>query len=259
VGADDSVNESLRDYHRHHHGGLTTFISMAVDTLGLDEAKRVSVAKIQSDLRAKTAPARSAESDLLAAIADGIAAGKIDATKVSAAVERQATAAAGIHAATVDALTQLHDVLSPAERAALVDKVKAHSDVWHKVNVDEKAGSKDDKGGHLAKLTKLLGLAPDQVDKISAALAADAPVTAKNDPKAEDAHVQAFATAFLADKFDAKALAAPATAAAGHAARHGGARLARFYGAVAPVLTPPQRTTLAAQIRERLNDDQVVD
>lgn len=258
VTADDSVNEALRDYHRHHHGGLTTFISMAVDTLGLDEAKRASVEKIQSDLRAKTAPARDAENDLLAAIADGVAAGKLDTPKINAAVEKHAAASTGIHEATADALTRLHDALTPAERAALVDKVKAHWEVWHKVNVDEKAGNKDDKGGHLATLTTLLALTPDQVDKISAALATDVPVTPKTDPKAEDGHVQSFAAAFLADKFDAKSLASSATASAGHVARHGGGRLVRFYAAVTPVLTPQQRTTLAAELREHANDDQIV-
>jgi Spy/CpxP family protein refolding chaperone len=258
VTADDSVNEGLRDYHRHHHGGLTTFISMAIDTLGLDDAKRASIEKIQSDLRAKTAPARDAENDVLAAIADGVAAGKLDNAKINAAVEKNAAASTGIHEATADALTQLHDALTPAERAALVDKVKAHWEVWHKVNVDEKAGNKDDKGGHLARLTKLLALTPDQVDKISAALATDAPVTPKTDPKAEDGHVQSFATAFLADKFDAKSLASSATASAGHVARHGGGRLLRFYAAVTPVLTPQQRTTLAAELREHANDDQIV-
>ncbi len=258
VTADDSVNDALRDYHRHHHGGLTTFISMAVDTLGLDEAKRASVEKIQSDLRAKTAPARDAENELLAAIADGVLAGKLDTAKINAAVEKHAAASTGIHEATADALTQLHDALTPAERAALVDKVKAHWEVWHKVNVDEKAGNKDEKGGHLAKLTKVLAFTPDQVDKISAALATDAPVTPKTDPKTEDGHVQSFAAAFLADKFDAKSLAPSATASAGHVARLGGGRLVRFYAAVTPVLTPQQRTTLAAEIRERANDDQIV-
>ena len=257
VGADDPVNESLRDYHRHHHGGLASFISMAIDTLGLDEAKKASIAKIQSDLRAKTAPVHDAEHDLLSTLADGIAAGKIDTTKVDAAVEKVATASAGVHAATADALTQLHDALSPAERAALVDKVNAHWQVWHNVNVDERSSSKD-RGSRLGKLTEQLALTPDEVDKISTALAAGAPVTPKNDPKAEDAHVQAFATAFVADKFDPKALAPAATASAGHVARHGAARLARFYEAVTPVLTADQRTKLAAQIRERLEDDQVV-
>jgi|HubBroStandDraft_6_1064221.scaffolds.fasta_scaffold34972_4 Spy/CpxP family protein refolding chaperone len=251
---DETVNEELRDYHRHHHhGGVTMFISMAIDTLGLDPAKKVLVEKIQDDLHAKMAPARDAEHDLLSTIADGVATGKIDTAKVDAAIGKVATASAGIHAATTDALTQLHDALAPVERAALVDKVKAHWEVWHGVNADEKVGSKE-KGTHLAKLTALLNLTPDQVDTITKALSADVPVTPQTDPKAVEAYVQAFATAFVADKFDAKSLATTATAAAGHVARHGGARLARFYEAVTPVLTPEQRAKLAAHLKERLND-----
>jgi Spy/CpxP family protein refolding chaperone len=251
---DESVNEELRDYHRHHHhGGVTTFISMAIDTLGLDPAKKALVEKIQSDLHAKMAPARDAEHDLLSTIADGVAAGKIDTAKVDAAIGKVATASAGIHAATTDALTQLHDALAPVERAALVDKVKAHWEVWQKVNADEKAGSKE-KGTHLAKLTELLNLTAEQVESITKALSADVPVTPQSDPKAVDAYVQAFATAFAADKFDAKSLATTATAAAGHVARHGAGRLARFYEAVTPVLTPEQRAKLAAHLKERLND-----
>jgi Spy/CpxP family protein refolding chaperone len=254
VAADDGVNESLRDYHRHHHGGVPMFVSMAIDTLGLDDAKKAAVTKIQTDLRAKMAPVQDAEHALLSTIADGIAAGKIDTAKVDAAVEKVGAASAGAHDATADALTQLHDALSPAERTALVDKVKAHWDVWRSVNVDEKSGSKE-KESRLGRLTQELTLTPAQVDKISAGLATEAPANAKTDPKAEDAHVQAFATAFLADKFDPKATAPSATASSGHVARHGGARLARFYETITPVLTPDQRTTLAAHIRERLDDD----
>jgi len=250
----EAVNEDLRQFHRHHHhGGVTMFITMAIDTLGLDAAKKTQVEKIQSDLHAKMAPARDAERDLISTLADGITAGKIDSAKVDAAVAKVGTASAAVHTATADALTQLHDALSPIERAALVDKVKAHWEVWQKVNVAEKAGSSE-KGTHLAKLTELLGLKPDQVAAITKALGTDPAVPAANDPKAVDAHVQAFATAFLADKFDAKSLAAPATAAGGHMARHGGARQARFFEAVVPVLTPEQRTKLAAHLQERLND-----
>jgi Spy/CpxP family protein refolding chaperone len=252
--AEEATNDELRTYHRHHHhGGMYSFISMAIDTLGLDATKKAAVEKIQKDLHAKMAPARDAEHDLLSTIADGAAAGKIDTAKVDAAVAKVGTASAGIHAAVGDALTQLHDALSPVERQTLVDKVQAHWEVWHKVNVEDKAGSKD-KGTHLEHLTKALALTPDQVDKISKALAADVPAKPDNDPKAAEDHIKAFETAFVADKFDPKALATPATAAAGHMARHGGARIARFYEAVVPVLTPEQRTKLAAHLKERMND-----
>ena len=105
--------------------------------------------------------------------------------------------------------------------------MKAHWEVWQKVNTEE-PGSHE-KGTHLAKLTERLSLTPDQVDKITKALGTETPVTPQNDPKAVDAYVTAFATAFASDKFDAKSLATQATAAAGHTARHGGARLAHFF------------------------------
>lgn len=198
------------------------------------------------------APARDAEHDLMSTLADGIAAGTIDTAKVDAALAKVATASAGVHAASLDALTQLHDALSPVERAALVDKVKAHWEVWQKVNSEHPASH--EKGTRLARLTKKLDLTPDQLDKITQALSADTPTTPQNDPKPVDAHIQAFATAFVADKFDPKSLATTANASAGHAARFGGARMAHFYEVVTPVLTPDQRTKLAAHLRERMND-----
>jgi Spy/CpxP family protein refolding chaperone len=225
----ESAADDLHSYHRHHHhGGVMQFITMAIDTMGLDAAKKAQVEKIQSDLTEKMAPSRVAEREVISALADGIAAGKIDTARVDAAIAKEGTASANIHTASMDA-------------------------VWQKVNTNEKPDSKD-KGSHLDHLTKMLTLTPDQVDKITKALAADAPAPAQNDPKPVDAYVTAFATAFTADKFDPKSLAAPATAAAGHMARNGGARMARFYEAVTPVLTADQRTKLAAHLRERLND-----
>ncbi len=76
------------------------------------------------------APAREAEKSLLLTLADGIAAGTMDKVKVDAAIATLTTAADAAHEASVDTLNQLHAILSPAERAALVDKVQAHWEVW---------------------------------------------------------------------------------------------------------------------------------
>ena len=208
VTADDSVNEALRDYHRHHHGGLTTFISMAIDTLGLDEAKKASIEKIQSDLRAKMAPARDAEHDLLAAIADGVAAGKIDTAKVDAAVEKVATASAGIHAATADALTQLHDALAPVGASCAGRQGQGALGGLAQGQRRRRRQAARRKGGHLAKLTSSSASRPTRSTRSAPRSRTDVPVTPKTDPKAVDAHIQAFATAFVADKFDPKSLAA---------------------------------------------------
>jgi len=225
------------------------FIAMSLDTLGVDDAKRPEIEKIQSDLRAQMAPARDAEKELLTILAAGIDAGKIDTAKVDAGVAKVAAAAGEAHAAGQDALNKLHDTLSPAERAALVDKVEAHWTVWRDVNPE--GNSTDQKNSRLTELTEEVNLTPDQVKKISGALDAAKPASAgKLDAKAVDSHIQAFMTAFTADKFDAKSLpASPNSSIAGH----GSSRMANFYETAAPVLTPDQRTQLAQHLREHAN------
>lgn len=248
------VADELRDHHRHHHhGGVAMFVAMAIDTLGLPPEKKAQVDRIQSDLHAKMAPARDAEHDLLQIIADGTAAGKIDAAKADAALAKLGTASAGIHTAVADSLTQLHDALSPVERQTLVDKVKAHWEVWQEVNSEDKNQPKD-RETHLQRLTQRLSLTPDEVDKMTKALGTPPAPTAQTDTKAVDAHVNAFCAAFVADKFDPKSFDKEATAAAGHTARHGAGRMVKFYEAVVPVLTPDQRTKLADHLKERLAD-----
>jgi Spy/CpxP family protein refolding chaperone len=247
----EKATSELHDHHRHHHhGGVAMFIHMAIDTLGVSPEKKAQLEKIQADLHAKMAPSREAGRAVLTLLADEVAAGKLDDGKLNAALAKQEAASGAVHAATIDTLNQLHAALSPAERAALVDKVKAHVEVWKKVNHDEEHGSKE-KGSHLAALTEALALTPDQVEKISAALKKDAPP--KPDTAAIDAHVKAFETAFVADKFDAKALTT-ANAANTQISKNGSARLVRFYKIVTPLLTPEQRTKLAEHLRERLTD-----
>jgi Spy/CpxP family protein refolding chaperone len=245
----DEAGRNLRRHHRHHHhGGVAMFIHMAIDTLGLPADKKAAVEKIQADLHAKMAPSREAGRNVLSVIADGVAAGTLDDGKLKAALAKQATASDGVHAATIDALNKLHDALSPEERSALVEKVKAHVEVWKKTQ-DEEHGSKD-KEGHLGRITEELSLTPDEVEKISAALKKDAPP--KADHAALDAHIKAFETAFMADKFDAKTLTT-ANAANAHVSK-GTERMVRFYKIVTPLLTPDQRTKLAAHLHERMND-----
>ncbi len=94
----------------------------------------------------------------------------------------------------------------------------------------------------------LLKLSSAQVDKMSTALhAASGDFTGKFDPKSGEAHMHAFTTAFLADTFDAKSVTLNAN---GDLATHGAKRMALFYETVTPLLTPAQRTNLAAHLRQ---------
>jgi Spy/CpxP family protein refolding chaperone len=184
------------------------------------------------------APAREAEKEFLGVLADGVAAGTVDAAKVDAALTKVRSAAAVRRDADYDTLNELHKILSPEERAALVDKVQAHWEVWRKVNEGTAAG-----GSQLADLTDEISLTPDQVTKITAALKAQ-PEPAPRDPKRAEVRVRAFATGFVMPSFDAKSLASKTPAVGGQ----GATRTARFYEAVAPVLTLEQRTKAAENL-----------
>jgi len=247
----------LREHHRHHNqGGVTQFIAMSLDTLGAAEAKRPQIETIQSDLYACMTPAREVEKSLLTDLASGVAAGQIDEAGVDATIARLGPAAGAAHACAASSLNHLHALLSPIERAALVDKVQAHYEVWRQVNHEAEAGGQE-KGGRLAELADELNLTPDQVSQMSNELRLKfaGPRTSVFEPKQAEAHLRAFETAFASETFDARLITANAN---GHLASHGARRMALFYETVTPLLTPEQRTTLAAHLRQHADHQPVV-
>jgi Spy/CpxP family protein refolding chaperone len=246
---DDEMTAGLVEHHRfHHHGGVTLIIAMSLDTLGVSPEQRAAVEKIRADLHSQMEPARSAEQKLVATLADGLAAGNLDATSVDSAVAQVTAAAATVHDASADALNELHSVLTPPERAALVDKVEAHWAVWQKANAHEADPAKPEHD-HLAMLAKELGLTQDQVDKIRAGLGERMKAVPRLDPQEIATHLRAFGDAFRSEKFDAKVLTT-ASGANSHLAGWGAARLAHFVEALSAVLTPDQRTKFAQRLRE---------
>jgi Spy/CpxP family protein refolding chaperone len=245
---DAQAAEEVRDHHRHHHhGGVMMFIALSLDTLGSEPQKQDQVRQIQSTLRQQMRPARDAERNVLAALADGVASGQVDNARLSAAVNQEATEAASIHEASLDALNQLHQILSPEERAALLEKVRAHFEVWRQVNADDDEAAPH---SHLQHLARALRLSPDQVQRIEGALRSNG--SGHRDPTAIERRVQAFETAFSGDSFDARALQANRPDPAQFATP--AERMVRFYEAVTPVLTQEQRQTLANRLRDRAND-----
>jgi Spy/CpxP family protein refolding chaperone len=293
---DEATSEELKVHHRHRHGSFAMFALMSIETLGVSPEQQAQVDQIKSDLRAQLRPAHQAHAALLGALADGIAAGNVDTPKVDAAAAQVASTAAQVHAAASDALNRLHAVLTPPQRAALADKVEAHFRVWRGANTEEgparsqRADPNENEGparskrpdpnenegparsqradpnenerppgsGHLAHLTKELGLSADQVAKAQATFAssmATGGAAVRFDPKEAEAHLQAFGRAFASDTFDAKALGT-ADRANVTLATWGAARLARLYEAVSPVLTPEQRAKLATLLREHANQQQ---
>jgi Spy/CpxP family protein refolding chaperone len=252
--ADDKLAaDEVLEHHRYHRGGIISFVALSLDTLGVGAEQQPAVEKIQHELDERMVPLHEANHNLIERLADGVAAGKVDATKSDADLAAVARAEAAVRSASAALVIELHKTLTPPERAALVDKVEAHWQVWREANADEKANSHDEHGpGRLAKLTSELSLTPEQVTKIEDGLKAKPSASGPIDPKVSsdvDTHLKEFATAFASEKFDAKTLTTWESVDS-QIATTGGARLVRLSEVAAPILTPDQRTKFATQLRE---------
>jgi Spy/CpxP family protein refolding chaperone len=248
---EEAATAGLLEHHRHHHhGGVTLLIAMSLDTLGVSPEQKPAVEKIRRDLHAQMEPARAAEQNLVSTLADGLAGGTIDSVKVEVAVTQLVSAAAMIHDASTDALNELHAILTPYQRTALVDKLEAHWSVWQKANIAE--------NDHLAELALDLDLAPDQVDRIRARMSEAMKGAPPFDPQEVGGHIRAFGDAFRAPTFDAKALATWSPAMSqmvGWGAEH----MARFIETAGPLLTANQRGNLARMLRQHASHNPSAD
>jgi Spy/CpxP family protein refolding chaperone len=255
TAADDQAAADVTEHHRHHHhGGVTMFIAMSLDTLGAPPEQHAAIEKIQADLFAKMEPARAAEKQVTATLADGIEAGTIDTAKVDAALVQVATVAGSLRDATADALNELHAALTPEQRVALVDKVQAHWTLWRSANTDAEpavAGGPSH-AGYLEALTKEVGLTNDQIEKIRGTWSTAADSSSSLDSKKVEAHLRAFGLAFESSSFDARSLTT-SNGADTLLASWGSTRMAHLFEAVNPVLTPEQRAALALTLRQHMS------
>jgi Spy/CpxP family protein refolding chaperone len=205
---DDEATAGLLEHHRyHHHGGVTLFVAMSLDTLGLPPNERSAAEKIRLDLHARMQPALSADQALANTLAAGLDSAAFDAAQVDAAVTQVGAAASAVHEASAQALNELHGVLTPPERAALVDKVEAHWAVWQRANAEETAdNTASAENGHLAMLVADLGLNPAQASRIRASMREGLKGAPRIDAEAVATQLRAFGEAFRAEQFDAKTL-----------------------------------------------------
>ncbi|MEO7034707.1 MAG: periplasmic heavy metal sensor [Polyangiaceae bacterium] len=245
---DDEATAGLLEHHRfHHHGGVTLFVAMSLDTLGLPPEERSAVEKIRGALHVHMQAALSADQALAKTLADGLDAAAFDAGKVDAAVAQVGTTASAVHEAAAQALNELHGVLTPPERAALIDKVESHWAVWQRANADETADKPAN--GHLGMLVEEFGLSQAQADRIRASMGEGLKGVPRVDPNEVTSQLRAFGSAFRAEKFDASALTGMSDVNI-HLASWGAMHLARFIEAASPVLSAEQRGVLAKRLRE---------
>ncbi len=239
-----------QQHRENHHGGALPLILMSLKEVDLSADQQASVDKIRTELLGKMDPARAAEKDFANTLADGVAAGSVDRAKADAAINKLVTQVQGLHDASLAALNQIHAVLNAQQRAKLVDALQGHWENWKEAHGHDEQDEHQHRSGYLLALVARLGLSQDQADKIKANFHERMKANPQEHAHKEVAdHLQAFATAFKADTFDAKKLTG-AKAANVHIARWGATRRARFLEAAAPVLTPDQRAKLAQVIRD---------
>ena len=246
---DDAEGQDLLEHHRYHHGGTAMFLTMTLDSLGVSEDQRVTVQQIQQDLSVKLEPMHSAQRTLLLLLADSVSAGSVDKAKVDAAIAEVSGAnAMAAQDATAVALNRLHAVLTEPQRAALVQKMEAHWQVWQDANAEGQAGAPLPHD-RVSTLETSLHLSSDQVNRIRTSFTASSPdATMSVDRATMDTRLKAFANAFASDSFDAKTLST-GDGSKSPLMAFGATRMARLAEAAAPVLTAEQRTKYAERLR----------
>jgi Spy/CpxP family protein refolding chaperone len=254
----DDPSSGVVEHHRyHHHGGVTLFLTMSLDTLGVTEERRAQLGSIRSQLRSALEPARKAEQSLETRLADEVAAGTFDVPGDEAAVAQVVAAATTLQAATADSLNRLHALLTPAERDALIDKVEAHWTIWQRANAEESTLANEE-GGPLSSLTSDLSLTPQEVSKLRARLHERGIGAPGLDPEEVGRRIHAFGEAFLGATFDARALPGTGDVNA-RLVGLGAARMAHFVETVSPLLTPEQRTKLSQTLREHASHELAIE
>jgi Spy/CpxP family protein refolding chaperone len=214
-----------------------------VEALDLRDEQRAAVSEIEQNLIADLTPHRETVRQVAAFLADGIAAGRIDA---SAAATQQAALAAAIaeaRASFAGAMNQVHDTLDADQRAALVAKIEAQ-------RLGHGPGAEGEQHGPLAKLALELGLSEEQKQNLHDALQKGVEQlfpSHKARREANEAKLKAMGQAFISDDFDAAEL--DLGGGSEHALESFGEIAKRVIDVSGSVLSVSQRQVLAEMIR----------
>lgn len=251
---------------RHGRPGPELLFVTALDTLDLTAAQRGTIEKSLTGLRPEAADDKGPpERALFTALAAEVRAGRVDAEAFLAKADAEMKRPERI-AKLEAAMTTLHDTLSPAQRRELVDTMLDGLDKKH--GPDGAPGREFGPGpggapppgrggerGPFGHLFADLGLTDGQSQSIQAILDSDRPTppdeaTMKAHFEAHRAELRTRLEAFVADAFDAHALATPPAPKDGMDPRKHMEGFVRVLARVVPVLDPAQRETVAARLLE---------
>jgi Spy/CpxP family protein refolding chaperone len=222
------------------------FFKAALDTDLSDDAK-AGLDKLEEPVRGDTVPRHemaAVHADLVASIK----AGKVDTAKIQADEAAVTKAFAEHEADEATALGQLHDALSPPQRKAVTDAVRAAEAVHDRPPPSADAGAPDFVARRLERMKSQLVLDEDQQKQVGAVLARDVP-----SPGAMQAHYEAgkkqfeaLLAAFEKDTFDPKKVDLSSTP--GRKPTEPIDRQVKYVSQLLPILTAGQRDRFALLI-----------
>jgi hypothetical protein len=198
----------------------------------LTPEQRTAIEQLVAQRRAAGVPVRQADAQVLTVLAHQVEQASFDAQALAPSLGAEQAAAVAQSNVERDTLNRLHALLTPAQRGELVDMVGTAGP-----HGKHERGAKDDheRGERGAKL----GLTPEQKAKIHASLEADRAADAAAPQKGQwKAALESFRNA----SFDAGTMVR---------VERRGEQAARLAKAMAPVLTPNQRATVATELRAR--------
>jgi Spy/CpxP family protein refolding chaperone len=99
--------------------GVRRPLRFLADKLGLDEAQAVELAAVLDDLKTERAQAAVDDRRVLSAWADGLAAETFDADRFTRAAKDRVASAERLQTAVTRALSRMHGILRPEQRARL--------------------------------------------------------------------------------------------------------------------------------------------
>jgi uncharacterized membrane protein len=220
--------------------GPHAWVAAAMEQVSLTPEQRTAFVQLQSDVKTESAPVIAAHDRVLEAVAASVESGAVDHATLDPLVAAAQAAAVQNRPVFERAADRLHALLTQEQRQALVDALRA--------NLHATRGAHHDP---LAKVAEQIGLTSDQVSTIRARVEASRTGDGEGfgDKVEHFRRMKALADAFVSDSFDAHA-----AGIGEHASEVGpkfAARILSHIDAALPVLTPAQRTALAAVIRAR--------
>jgi Spy/CpxP family protein refolding chaperone len=217
-----------------------TFIREALSKVSLRPDQRTIVDQLGREAEARHEPIRAARAALQAALADQVAAGKIDRAALKPQIDALTQAIEQSRAVDRVAIGRLHDILDKDQRNQFVDAVEDQ----FKNRMHGRPGMH-----HAKQWAADLNLSDQQRDQIRASL--QARFQGQRDSMKEQMHSMRERGKQMLDSFRQDQFTPDPNLLSRDRIEHGVARMIDFAETALPVLTPEQRQIAAQKIRTR--------